>query len=114
MRHPPHSHLMLTKEKVAVIFAALTLLLPIVAHSFSGSISLMDTNWTVYNRFTTNGGQPTRTSDPAIQTSTLLQFPFPDASPTASNPTYTSFLLDKISLSLANNQRIIATFSVPA
>jgi hypothetical protein len=105
------------KIKLTVLstLAIVTILsLTSIASAFSGSISLTDPNWTVYNRYTTNGSQTTKTSAPAIQTATLLQFPFPNAGSSTSNPTYTGFLLDKISLSLTNTQTITATFSVPA
>ncbi|HEV2120460.1 MAG TPA: hypothetical protein VGS11_10220 [Candidatus Bathyarchaeia archaeon] len=105
---------MRTKEKVAVLFAALILLLPIAASAFTGPISLTDPNWTVSTRVTTNGSEITKTSSPATQTAILLSFPFANADSGATGSAYTSFLLDKISLSLSSSNTITATFDVPA
>jgi len=107
-----------------VLISSLALLVVLsstsIAFAVTGSISLTDPNWTVYNRVTTNGSENTKTSPPDSQTQSLLQFTFPNSGlqlvcsgcSAAPGDTFTSFLLDKISLSLTTTQTISVTFSV--
>ena len=109
-----------TKEKVAVLFATLTLFLPIAAVATTSNL-VPDSNWTIYNRIWTNGSVNTKTSSP-ISLSPNVVFSFPNSGTQlscggcsgTSSTSFTGFLLDKVSLSLTTSNTITATFSVPA
>jgi hypothetical protein len=103
-----------TREKVAVLLTALTLLLPVVGIAYADSPSqpkMVGSQWAVYEQVTLPSGS--LNFYPAAHATTIptgVQFSMPDA--TASSPAYVNYLLDTFTTSLIESNTITATINV--